>query len=299
MAQASAEKVGVCRRPLPMMSTAADGSTKYVGAPCKSTLACVCPACAERALRLRQQQAHEGWHIEEEPVVEKNEPTEAQRELLASRAALADEYAKAKDADDEEAMDAIAEVVEGLDAELRESGIRGKFPPLEAKPRLARKRSTRRRQEQPDLPRKKVDKTTLGRVYAGKYRPSMFLTLTLPSYGRVGSDGAPVDPSTYDYRQAARDIIHFAALYDRFVQNYRRASGRDIQYFATVEPQRRGAPHVHMGVRGTDPKALIRQVAAATYHQVWWPHFDQEVYSMDRMPFWDYAAGRFVDPDAI
>uniref|UniRef100_UPI0032AEE24A replication initiator n=1 Tax=Nocardia brasiliensis TaxID=37326 RepID=UPI0032AEE24A len=47
------------------------------------------------------------------------------------------------------------------------------------------------------------------------------------------------------------------------------------------------------------PKALIRQVAAATYHQVWWPHFDQEVYSMDRMPFWDYAAGRFVDPDAI
>ncbi|WP_370627785.1 replication initiator [Nocardia brasiliensis] len=299
LAQASAEKVGVCRRPLPMMSTAADGSTKYVGTPCKSTLACVCPACAERALRLRQQQAHEGWHIEEEPVIAKNEPTEQQRDLLRARTALAEEYATAKDEDDQEAMDAIREVVEELDEELRASGIRGGFPPLEAKPRLARKRSTRRRQEQPDLPRKKVDKTTVGRVYAGKYRPSMFLTLTLPSYGRVGSDGAPVDPSTYDYRQAARDIIHFAALYDRFVQNYRRASGRDIQYFATVEPQRRGAPHVHMGVRGTDPKALIRQVAAATYHQVWWPHFDQQVYSMDRMPFWDYAAGRFVDPDAI
>ncbi|CAM4474278.1 replication initiator [Nocardia ninae] len=299
LARAMAEQHGVCRRPLPMMATAADGSTKYVGTPCKSTLECVCPGCATRALRLRQQQAHEGWHIEEEPVIEKNEPTEQQRELLASRAVLADGYATAKADEDTEAMEAIAHEVAGLDQELRDSGIRGKFPPLEPKPRLARKRSTRRRQEQPDLPRKKVDKTTLGRVYAGKYQPSLFLTLTLPSYGRVGSDGAPVDPSTYDYRQAARDIIHFAALYDRFVQNYRRASGRDIQYFATVEPQRRGAPHVHMGVRGTDPKALIRQVAAATYHQVWWPHFDHEVYSMDRMPFWDYAAGRFVDPDAI
>ncbi|MFE9578856.1 replication initiator [Nocardia sp. NPDC006044] len=299
LAGSLAEKHGVCRRPIPMLAVTDEGEAKYVGAPCKSTLECVCPGCATRALRLRQQQAHEGWHIEEEPVIEKNEPTEHQADLLASRAVLAEEYAKARDAEDDEAMDAIAEVVDGLDEELRGSGIRGKFPPLEAKPRLARKRSTRRRQEQPDLPRKKVEKTTVGRVYAGKYRPSMFLTLTLPSYGRVGSDGAPVDPATYDYRQAARDIIHFAALYDRFVQNYRRASGRDIQYFATVEPQRRGAPHVHMGVRGTDPKALIRQIAAATYHQVWWPHFDQEVYSMDRMPFWDYAAGRFVDPDAI
>ncbi|WP_307615597.1 replication initiator [Nocardia flavorosea] len=148
----------------------------------------------------------------------------------------------------------------------------------------------------PDLPRKKVGKTTIGRVYAGKYRPSLFLTLTLPSYGRVGPDGAPINMDTYDYRQAARDTIHFAALFDRFIQNYGRASGRDIQYFATVEPQRRGAPHIHIGIRGTDPKDLIRQLAAATYHQVWWPHFNEMTYP-DRLPQWDYQIQAFVDPD--
>lgn len=312
LAQSAAEKTDVCRRPIPMLSTNDAGDAKYVGAPCKSTLESVCPACAAKARKLRIQQCREGWHIQEEPVREKNPPTEQQTELLAARARLAEEYACAKDDGDDEAMEAIGELVDDIDGELRESGIRGKFPPLDAEPRNARKRSTKRRQAVPDLPRKKVDKSTLGRVYAGKYRPSMFLTLTLPSYGRINrtgggtdekgrplSDGAPVDPDSYDYRQAARDIIHFAALFDRFVQNYRRASGRDIQYFATVEPQRRGAPHIHIGVRGTDSRELIRQIVAATYHQVWWPYFDEEVYTDGRLPYWDYAAGRFVDPDKV
>ncbi|WP_338774799.1 replication initiator [Nocardia vulneris] len=305
-----AEKEGVCRRPLPMMTTAPDGSTKYIGTPCKSTLECVCPACAARARLLRIQQCREGWHIEEEPVTEKNAPTTQQSQLLAARATLAEEYASAKDDGDTEACDAITELVDELDDELRASGIRGRFPALDPEAKTVRKRSTRRRQAEPGLPRKQVGKTTVGRTYKGKYRPSMFITLTLPSYGRIHrdgagtddkgnpvSDGAPVDPQSYDYRQAARDTIHFAALFDRFIQNYRRASGRDIQYFATVEPQRRGAPHIHIGVRGSDPHALIRQIAAATYHQVWWPHFDHEVYEGGRLPFWDYAAGRFLDPD--
>nr|WP_228819786.1 helitron helicase-like domain-containing protein [Nocardia abscessus] len=305
-----AEQHGVCRRPLAMLATDLDThGSKYVGAPCKSTLECVCPACAAKARALRIQQAREGWHIEEEPVIEKNPPTQQQTDLLTARATLMQEYDKARDDGDEDAMDGIREVVADLDEELRATGIKGKLPSLEPEEKPARKRSTKRRQEQPDLPRKKVAKTTVGRVYKGKYRPSMFITLTLPSYGRIHrdgagvddkgkpiSDGAPIDPESYDYRRAARDTIHFSALFDRFIQNYRRASGRDIQYFATVEPQRRGAPHIHIGVRGSDPHALIRQIAAATYHQVWWPHFDHEVYT-DRMPYWDYTAGRFVDPD--
>ncbi|WP_330229691.1 replication initiator protein [Nocardia sp. NBC_00508] len=299
LAYGLAEQHKVCRRPLVMLATDLDThGSKYIGAPCKSTLACVCPACAERALRLRQQQAYEGWHMQEEPVTEKNPPTEQQTELLTARARLMQEYDLAREDGDTDAMDGIREVVADLDAELRETGIRGKLPALDPEPKKARKRSTRRRQEQPDLPRKKVAKTTIGRQYAGKYRPSLFVTLTLPSYGRVGPDGAPVNPDTYDYRQAARDIIHFSALFDRFMQNYRRASGRDVQYFATVEPQKRGAPHIHIGIRGTDPKELIRQLAAATYHQVWWPHFDQEVYSGGRMPYWDFTEhNAFVDPD--
>ncbi|WP_234012352.1 helitron helicase-like domain-containing protein [Nocardia cyriacigeorgica] len=298
LAQAVAEERGVCRRPLAMLATDSDtGETKYVAAPCKSTLECVCPACAARARVLRIHQAREGWHIEEEPMVEKKPPTPQQVELLQTRADLAADYAEAKDGGDTEAMDAIREVVASLDEELRASGIRGRLPSLDPEAKPTRKRSTKRRQAAPDLPVKKVSKATIGREYAGKYRPSMFLTLTLPSYGRIGPDGAPVDPESYDYRQAARDIIHFAALYDRFIQNYRRATGRDIQYFATMEPQKRGAPHLHVGVRGSDPRALIKQVAAATYHQVWWPHFDREVYSDGRMPYWDHQQQRFLDPD--
>jgi hypothetical protein len=103
------------------------------------------------------------------------------------------------------------------------------------------------------------------------YRPSTFLTVTLPSYGRVRSDGSPVDPATYDYRRAAWDAVHFPALLDRLWQNLRRAVGWNVQYFGSVEPQRRIAPHGHFAVRGAISREVIRQVVAATYHQVWWP----------------------------
>ena len=116
---------------------------------------------------------------------------------------------------------------------------------------------------------------TVGKTYTapdGKtFRPSMFLTLTCPSYGRVREDGTPADPATYDYARAARDALAFAALFDRFMQNLRRFLGYDVQYFAAVEPQRRLAPHIHIAMRGTVSRAELRRVLAATYHQVWWP----------------------------
>jgi hypothetical protein len=70
--------------------------------------------------------------------------------------------------------------------------------------------------------------------------------------------------------------------------------GWDVQYFATVEPQKRCTPHLHAAVRGSVSHEVLRQVTAATYHQVWWPAHDQLVY-LDRMPVWE--DGRFVDPD--
>ena len=116
--------------------------------------------------------------------------------------------------------------------------------------RPRRHRSTRRRQDAAPLPRRPVSARTVGKTYTapdGKtFRPSMFVTLTCPCYGRVGQDGAPADPDTYDYRRAARDALHFAALFDRFIQNLRRLVGYDLQYFAAIEPQRRLAPHVHI-----------------------------------------------------
>jgi hypothetical protein len=162
-----------------------------------------------------------------------------------------------------------------------------------------RVRSTRRRQDAPDLPRVPMEDRTIGRVFTapdGKaYRPSMFLTLTLPSYGPVTADGAPVDPSRYDYRRAALDALHFPKLVDRFWQNLRRCAGYEVQYFATIEAQRRLAPHLHAAIRGAIPRKIVRQVRAATYHQVWWPPHDTPAY-VDRLPVWTDAAG-YVDPD--
>jgi hypothetical protein len=119
--------------------------------------------------------------------------------------------------------------------------------------------------------------------------------LTLPSYGRVNSEGAPVDPGSYDYRRAALDALHFPKLADRFWQNLRRCAGYKVQYFATVEAQRRLAPHLHAAMRGTIPRRVIREVRAATYHQVWWPAHDEPVY-VERLPQWSEAAGGYVDP---
>jgi hypothetical protein len=136
----------------------------------------------------------------------------------------------------------------------------------------------------------------VGQVFAGRYRPSTFLTLTLDTYGRVDSHGAAINPEAYDYRRAARDAIHFPALVDRFWQNTRRCVGWDVQYFGTVEPQKRGAPHFHAAIRGAIPRAELRAITAATYHQVWWPAHDQLRYTDKHLPVWDSRTRAFTDP---
>ncbi|POM25238.1 hypothetical protein BTM25_38820 [Actinomadura rubteroloni] len=139
-----------------------------------------------------------------------------------------------------------------------------------------------------------------GRPRGRQAAPTARAPPPLDSYGRVRSDGTPVDPATYDYTRAARDALHFSKLVDRFVQNLRRFVGYDVQYFAAVEPQRRLAPHLHMAIRGTISRADLRRVVAATYHQVWWPPTDRVVYSGERLPVWDAAAGEsggYLDPE--
>jgi hypothetical protein len=141
---------------------------------------------------------------------------------------------------------------------------------------------------------------TVGKTFTatdGKvFRPSLFVTLTCPSYGRVTSDGTPVDPGAYDYTRAARDALHFAALFDRFIQNLRRFCGYDVQYFAAVEPQRRLAPHVHIAIRGTISRSELREVLAATYHQIWWPSTQTVTYDGDHLAIWDETSATYLDP---
>ena len=286
---------GACIRPVQLRRTNRDtGEVDTVLVPCGNTLASVCPACAERAKTLRAAQCREGWHLEDEPDTDPDPATEDQRWWVVLRAeAQRDRDQAAATGTDTTDFD---ELITELDAELADSGVRGKVAP--AKP-ARRRRSTRRRQDAPDLPKRKKSSRTVGKTYTapdGKtFRPSLFLTLTCPSYGRVGEDGAPAGPRTYEYDRAARDALAFAALFDRFIQNLRRYLGYDVQYFAAIEPQRRLAPHVHIAMRGTVPRAEIRRVLAATYHQVWWP--DTSVVRYDgELPVWDEHSCTYVDP---
>jgi hypothetical protein len=232
-----AENHGACLRPIQLRRTRTEtGEIDHVLIPCGATLASICPPCAERAKTLRSQQCREGWHLEDEPIPTAPPPDEVQQAWAELRAqAQADrDHAKQSGEGTAEGDKLIAE----LDHMMKQSGLRGRADPQASRPR--RHRSTRRRQDAPDLPRRKIGPRTIGKTYTapdGKtFRPSMFLTLTCPSYGKVGQDGTPVDPRSYDYQRAARNALHFAALFDRFIQNLRRYTGYDLQYFAAIEP---------------------------------------------------------------
>ena len=286
-----------CIRPVQLRRTdLATGETEQVLVPCGHTLASVCPACAERAKNLRAAQCREGWHLDREPDLEPDPATEDQQWWIENRADIQGRRDQAAGSgEDTEDLD---QLLTELDEEINRAGMRGKVTHTGAK---RRHRSTRRRQDAPPLPRRKVDPRTVGKTYTtpdGKtFRPSLFLTLTCPSYGRVREDGSPVDPASYDYTAAARDALHFAALFDRFIQNLRRYCGYDLQYFGTVEPQRRPAPHVHLAIRGTIARRELREVIAATYHQVWWPSTTVVRFDGDHLPVWDEDKATYLDPD--
>src|SRR5215472_15096314 len=282
---------GGCVRPVQLRRTDIQtGEVAQVLVPCGHTLATVCPSCAERAKTLRAAQCREGWHLDREPIVQADEPDDVQRKWVEKRA----ETQAGRDQAEAAGQDTgeLDELNDELDEEITRSGVRGKVMPATT---ARRHRSTRRRHDTPDLPKRAMTPTTVGKTYTAPdgttFRPSMFLTLTCPSYGRVQEDGTPADPAAYDYQRAVRDAICFAALFDRFIQNLRRFAGYDVQYFAAIEPQRRLAPHVHLAIRGTISRAELRQVLAATYHQVWWPPAVEVKYNDGELPVWHEASG--------
>ncbi|MEV7012945.1 replication initiator [Streptosporangium sp. NPDC051022] len=300
---------GVCIRPIELRRfDTHTGRTEPFDIPCGTTNEAKCPPCATRNKQLRKAQCREGWHLETEPVPEPHPATDDQKWLIEFRA---DVQAK-RDTAERDGQDVADwdEAIAGIDAEINAAGMRGNITGGRTAPR--RSRSTRRRQDAPDLPKRARQNTTLGRTFIAPdgqvFRPSLFVTLTLPSYGKIRpGQGVPVDPASYDYAAAARDALHFSKLVDRFVQNLRRVAGYDLQYFATVEPQKRFAPHLHMAIRGTLPRAEIKQIAAATYHQVWWPSIDEVRFEGDHLPVWseraeqaepypDGQAGDYLDP---
>ncbi|HUZ53047.1 MAG TPA: replication initiator [Streptosporangiaceae bacterium] len=295
---------GGCIRPVQLRRTNVDtGEVTQVLIPCGSTFESVCPACARRAKSLRAEQCRNGWHLEHEPPDHRPPATEDQEFWLGLRA-RAQVLRDQAEAAGQDTADLDAAIIE-LDDELTATGIRGTLRHTsgtsdDGGTPARRVRSTRRRQDVSALPKRPMTTRTTGKTYTApdgtKYRPSMFVTLTCDSYGRVLENGTPADPGTYDYQRAARDAIHFAALFDRLVQNLRRYLGYHLQYFAAIEPQRRLAPHVHVAFRGAIARADLRQVIAATYHQVWWPSTEIVRFSSDELPQWHKATGRYVDP---
>ncbi len=119
---------GVCARPVISKVTDMDtGELRLVPIACGSTREHRCPACAERARRLRMQQCREGWHLDTEP---EWQPAEHDDQ-----------------ADDDEGQ--------GDEHAGR------------------RVRSTRRRQDVPDLPRVPVEDRTIGRVFTAPGRQDL------------------------------------------------------------------------------------------------------------------------------
>jgi hypothetical protein len=288
---------GVCVRPQPFRYTDPEtGRSTVVDLSCKSTRTSVCPACAAKAKTLRQVQCREGWHRSDEPITPEP-PSEEQLALVRRRAELEFLTARAEMAGEWEAADLLrAEMLE-LEEQITLTGLRGLARSANAgadgcDTKKRRVRSTRRRQDVPNLPRKKVAARTIGPVYIGRdgkeHHSSTAATVTLGSYGRVRrSDSTPLDFDTYDYYRAAMDAIHFSALLDRLWQNLRRAVGWNVQYFGCVEPQKRLAPHAHYAIRGTFPRATFKQVVAGTYHNVWQPSTDTVVFGEDGpQPAW-------------
>jgi hypothetical protein len=174
VAQALAEQHGVCIRPLAMRRIDITTSrVEVIPVACGSTRADQCPPCAEKARRLRMAQCRQGWHLDAEPVTDRAKPSAEHQELMATRADLAAAYTDCQAIGDEITCEQIAESVAELDTELRAAGVRGRLTPLDPPPKPV-KRSTRRRQDAPDLPRRPIEHRTLGRVFAGRYRPSTF-----------------------------------------------------------------------------------------------------------------------------
>ena len=150
---------GACIRPVQLRRTNIDtGEVEQVLVPCGHTLASVCPSCAERARALRAVQCREGWHLEDEPVMTPDPATEEQRWWIEQRA----EAQRLRDQAATERGDTgdLDELVAELDAEITNAGMRGHVLP--ARP-ARRHRSTRRRQDAPDLPRRKVNPGRSGR----------------------------------------------------------------------------------------------------------------------------------------
>src|SRR5262249_7243255 len=147
---------GGCIRPVQLRRTNLEtGEVTQVLIPCGSTFETACPACAKRAQGLRAEQCRDGWHLEDEPRDAHPAPDDDQDQWLGLRARA--QAPRDQAATDEDAAD-LDQAIAELDDELARSGIRGSLTRNtdggkdSSTSKTRRARSTRRRQDAPNLP---------------------------------------------------------------------------------------------------------------------------------------------------
>lgn len=89
---------------------------------------------------------------------------------------------------------------------------------------------------------------------------------------RANVAGEPVAPEQYDYDGALLFNQSLGRLWNNTVTRWRRAFGKDFQYFAVTEAQKRGAMHKHVLVRYPRGSILPQEflaLAAASYTVAW------------------------------
>ena len=198
---------GACIRPVQLRRTNLDTGE---WSRCSCPAGTPSPRSARRARsgpgRCGPRNAGKAGTSRHEPVIDPDPATEDQRWWIETtrRSPAAPRPGRRGRGQDTGDLD---ELLTELDDEITNAGMRGKVLP--ARP-ARRHRSTRRRQDAPDLPRRKVTNRTVGKTYTapdGKtFRPSMFVTLTCPSYGRVREDGTPADPASLRLRRGRRGM---------------------------------------------------------------------------------------------
>ncbi len=264
---------GACLRPVQLRRTdcqrrdRSNRSSSRAG----TRSASVCAPCAERAKVLRAAQCREGWHLDHEPVID---PDDAGRlaALAGSRSgprlrpSATGPGTRRRGRGRAGRAERRAGRGDHPFGRAREGAACPPGPPSPVHPAAAGCAGPA--PAQGSGPDGRQDVHGPGRH---DVPPVDVRHADLPELRARGQRRHAADPDRYDYGRAARDALHFAALFDRFIQNLRRFLGYDVQYFAAVEPQRRLAPHVHIAMRGTVSRTELRQVLAATYHQVWWP----------------------------
>jgi hypothetical protein len=118
---------GACIRPIQLRRTNIDtGEADTVLVPCGHTLAHVCPSCAERARTLRAAQCREGWHLEDEPHIAPDPPTDDQKYWVEKRAEAQQFRDQAANAG-QDTTD-LDELIRELDEAITKAGCAGRPP---------------------------------------------------------------------------------------------------------------------------------------------------------------------------